>query len=141
MLKAGFTAGTGQRLAIALIAVVALWTLVWVVERPRSAGATTASTEKTSRNVRLDLTASRPVTVWKVAIDGQAVDGSATATTWSAGFPATRRRAAISISVQADAPGDTALRVRLDSDNAWFDRTNWGDAVVQTELHLPACPP
>lgn len=141
MLKAGFTAGTGQRLVIALVAVVALWALVWVVERPRAAGATLTSTVNTTRNVRLDLTASRPVTTWKVAIDGQAVEGSATPTTWSAEFPATRRRAAIAISVQADAPGPTALRARLDSENAWLDRTTWGDAVVKTELLLPACPP
>ncbi len=140
-MRAGFTAGTGQRLAIALIAVTALWALVWAVERPRAADARPKPAAQTTRTVRLDLTASRPVTAWRIAVDGGSIAGTATPTTWSAEFPATRRRAAIAIAVTADGPGATALRVRLDSENAWFDRTAWGEAVVQSEFLLPACPP
>jgi hypothetical protein len=135
----GFPSGAARRLSAAAALVAALWLLVWLVERPRPSAAVLAP-EGTARALRIDLTASRPVRAWRVAIDGVPVAGEPAATAWTGAVTASRRRCALAVRAEVDGEAPAALRVRVEGEGAWIDATTWAAGTVDTAVALASCP-
>lgn len=124
-MSAVFTRPSWQRLLVALAYAVAVAAAVWAVEAPGPIPPTPVNPPEASSSIVIRATATFPVGRWTVLVDGMALEGIATAQTWSG------KAVGHEVLVQAerlDAADQSPGAVRLDLGSR--STLAWGEGTV-----------